>query len=207
VRLEQYGGDVTAAADEAEPVLHTKIRRAALSLFLEQGLQETTLRQIAERAQTSRAQLYEHFRTKDEIVRSIARRQAEGTGEILRWVNTQHHSRDLPERAVQRWVDSISSDDLQEIRFAVAYPAAFGSGGFGTFPYMRPLAAELLGPPDPSYAQLLLIAMAFQSVFSAVLAARDAEIPDSDVLAAARTMAGALAKAATGGDGDRLTAE
>jgi AcrR family transcriptional regulator len=48
-----------------------KIQSVALELFAEQGYEKTSLREIAERLGVTKAALYYHFRTKDDIVTSL----------------------------------------------------------------------------------------------------------------------------------------
>ncbi len=48
-----------------------RILAIALDLFVEQGYEETSLRQIAERVGVTKAALYYHFRSKDEILLTL----------------------------------------------------------------------------------------------------------------------------------------
>jgi AcrR family transcriptional regulator len=50
----------------------TRIQAAALELFAEQGLQQTSLREIAERLGMTKTALYHHFSSREELVRSLA---------------------------------------------------------------------------------------------------------------------------------------
>ena len=49
------------------------IRAVALELFAENGVEQTSLRQIAERLDISKAALYYHFPSKDELLAELAR--------------------------------------------------------------------------------------------------------------------------------------
>lgn len=51
----------------------TRIQAAALELFAEQGLQQTSLREIAERLGMTKTALYHHFSSRQELIRSLAR--------------------------------------------------------------------------------------------------------------------------------------
>jgi len=46
----------------------TRIQAVALELFTEQGYDATSLREIAERLGVTKAALYYHFKSKEEIV-------------------------------------------------------------------------------------------------------------------------------------------
>ena len=48
-----------------------RIQRVALELFAEQGYEGSSLREIAERLNVTKAALYYHFRTKEDIVSSL----------------------------------------------------------------------------------------------------------------------------------------
>jgi AcrR family transcriptional regulator len=48
-----------------------RIQRVALELFAEQGYEGSSLREIAERLNVTKAALYYHFRTKEDIVTSL----------------------------------------------------------------------------------------------------------------------------------------
>jgi AcrR family transcriptional regulator len=48
-----------------------RILQVALDLFIEQGYEKTSLREIAERIGVSKAALYYHFASKEEIFRTL----------------------------------------------------------------------------------------------------------------------------------------
>src|SRR3984885_14886077 len=48
-----------------------RIQQVALELFAEQGYERTSLREIAERRGVTKAALYYHFKSKEDIVRSF----------------------------------------------------------------------------------------------------------------------------------------
>jgi AcrR family transcriptional regulator len=48
-----------------------RIQQAALTLFLRQGYQRTSLREIADELAFSKAALYYHYRSKDELLRAV----------------------------------------------------------------------------------------------------------------------------------------
>ena len=57
--------------DEAAPGTRERIQQVALELFAEHGYDGTSLRQIAERLGITKAALYYHFQSKDDIVTSL----------------------------------------------------------------------------------------------------------------------------------------
>ena len=48
-----------------------RIQQVALELFAEQGYERTSLREVAERLGVTKAALYYHFKSKEDIVRSF----------------------------------------------------------------------------------------------------------------------------------------
>ena len=56
-----------------------RIQDVALELFTEQGYEATSLREIAERLGVTKAALYYHFKTKDDIVTSLVEDRVGGS--------------------------------------------------------------------------------------------------------------------------------
>ena len=66
-----------------------KIQQVALELFAEQGYDKTSLREIAERLKVTKAALYYHFRTKDDIVASLFDDYIHEIDRIVEWARGQ----------------------------------------------------------------------------------------------------------------------
>ncbi|HUY08914.1 MAG TPA: TetR/AcrR family transcriptional regulator [Candidatus Dormibacteraeota bacterium] len=67
-------------AEELEaPSTRERILAAALDLFTEQGFDKTSLREVSERVGVTKAALYYHFRSKEEMLSSLVER-AHGIG-------------------------------------------------------------------------------------------------------------------------------
>jgi AcrR family transcriptional regulator len=78
------GGDVAAAAGRVPSGTRERILDVALDLFVDQGFDKTSLREVAERLGVTKAALYYHFKSKDDIlftlhlpVHDLVRRAAE----------------------------------------------------------------------------------------------------------------------------------
>ena len=65
------GPGVASAADPAHPNTRERILDVALDLFIEQGFDGTSLRQIAEQLGVTKAALYYHFESKDDILLAL----------------------------------------------------------------------------------------------------------------------------------------
>jgi AcrR family transcriptional regulator len=64
-----------------------RIQAVALELFVEQGYDGTSLREIADRLELTKAALYYHFSTKEAIVRSLVDDYATAFDELLEWAD------------------------------------------------------------------------------------------------------------------------
>lgn len=62
-----------------------RIQQVALQLFTEQGYDKTSLREIAERLGVTKAALYYHFKSKDQILESLILDMDAAIQELLDW--------------------------------------------------------------------------------------------------------------------------
>ena len=67
----------------------SRIQVVALELFTEQGYEKTSLREIAERLGVTKAALYHHFRSKDEIVNSYVDDRLADLDDLIAWAREQ----------------------------------------------------------------------------------------------------------------------
>ena len=77
------------AAPAVEQDTKQRIRDVALELFADQGYDGTSLRQIAERLDITKAALYYHFKSKDEIVASVLQTMLEQVDALIDWAGGQ----------------------------------------------------------------------------------------------------------------------
>jgi AcrR family transcriptional regulator len=87
-----------------------KIQQVALALFAEQGYDKTSLREIAERLDVTKAALYYHFRTKDDILASVFEDYFTRIDEIVEWARAQG----TPTNAMRREILRRYADLLGE---------------------------------------------------------------------------------------------
>jgi AcrR family transcriptional regulator len=83
-----------------------RIRTVALTLFREQGSDKTSVREIAEQLDVSKAALYYHFRSKDELIASLAAPFMDGFRELLDAAEQQADG-DIPQRLVEGYIDLL----------------------------------------------------------------------------------------------------
>jgi AcrR family transcriptional regulator len=84
---------------DAGPAGHTprtdtrsRAQKVALELFAEQGYEKTSLREIAERLGVTKAALYYHFKSKEDIVHSFTDDYFTEIDALLDWAKGQPHS-------------------------------------------------------------------------------------------------------------------
>jgi AcrR family transcriptional regulator len=77
--------------DEAHPRSGTRerIQAVALELFAEQGYEKTSLREIAERLGVTKAALYYHFKSKEDIVSSLVEDYFGQIDALIEWGRSQ----------------------------------------------------------------------------------------------------------------------
>lgn len=77
-------GDGAVPAGPAAPGgTKARIRESALDLFVQQGYEKTSLREISDRLGITKAALYYHFTSKQELLQSITQPLLDGLEEIL----------------------------------------------------------------------------------------------------------------------------
>jgi AcrR family transcriptional regulator len=69
-----------------------RIQDVALELFAEQGYEKTSLREIAERLDVTKAALYYHFKTKEDILISVAEDLSRPVDAVIAWGEQQPRS-------------------------------------------------------------------------------------------------------------------
>ena len=86
----------------------SKIQAVALDLFGEQGYDKTSLREIAERLGVTKAALYYHFKTKEEIVTSLFQAADEGLQQLVAWTKDQEPTLENRRELVRLYARGIS---------------------------------------------------------------------------------------------------
>jgi AcrR family transcriptional regulator len=84
-----------------------RIQAVALELFIEQGYEATSLREIAERLGVTKAALYYHFKTKEDIVASLVQDRIEALEEMLDWAEKQPQGPELRRELIRRYSDEL----------------------------------------------------------------------------------------------------
>ncbi|KRD18725.1 MULTISPECIES: TetR/AcrR family transcriptional regulator [unclassified Streptomyces] len=85
-----------------------RIQDVALELFAEQGYEKTSLREIAERLEVTKAALYYHFKTKEEITVSIFTDLTKPIEDLIEWGKSQPHTLETKHELVRRYSRALS---------------------------------------------------------------------------------------------------
>ncbi|SCG73327.1 TetR/AcrR family transcriptional regulator [Micromonospora humi] len=92
-----------------------RIQAVALELFTEQGYEKTSLREIAERLNVTKAALYYHFKSKDEIVSSFADDRLRRMDELIAWAAEQPATLATRRTLIGRYADSMFAGELPKV--------------------------------------------------------------------------------------------
>lgn len=84
-----------------------RIQDVALELFAEQGYEKTSLREIAEHLDVTKAALYYHFKTKEEILVSIFEDLSRPMEELIEWGRQQPHSLETKQEIIRRYSEAL----------------------------------------------------------------------------------------------------
>ncbi|MFE2886184.1 TetR/AcrR family transcriptional regulator [Streptomyces graminifolii] len=84
-----------------------RIQDVALELFAEQGYEKTSLREIAEHLDVTKAALYYHFKTKEEILVSIFEDLTKPIEDLIEWGRGQPHTLETKQEIVRRYGDAL----------------------------------------------------------------------------------------------------
>ncbi|KOY57815.1 MULTISPECIES: TetR/AcrR family transcriptional regulator [unclassified Streptomyces] len=86
-----------------------RIQDVALELFAEQGYEKTSLREIAERLDVTKAALYYHFKTKEDIIISVFEDLTRPIDELIDWAKQQPPTLDMKREVLRRYSEAMAA--------------------------------------------------------------------------------------------------
>ncbi|MFG2991639.1 TetR/AcrR family transcriptional regulator [Streptomyces sp. NPDC048257] len=86
-----------------------RIQDVALELFAEQGYEKTSLREIAERLEVTKAALYYHFKTKEDIIISIFEDLTRPIDELIAWAEGQPRTLETKREVLRRYSEAMAA--------------------------------------------------------------------------------------------------
>jgi AcrR family transcriptional regulator len=131
-----------------------RIQQVALELFAEQGYERTSLREIAERLSVTKAALYYHFKSKEDIVRSFTEDYFSRLDALIAWGGSRPPSARTGHEVLERYI-SILMDGSEVFLFlernqSFVRSADGGKHRFEQFrPRMNALVDIIVGPDAP----------------------------------------------------------
>ncbi|MEV6767951.1 helix-turn-helix domain-containing protein [Nocardia sp. NPDC051030] len=163
-----------------------RIRAVAMELFTERGYEKTSLREIAERLGVTKAALYYHFRTKEDIVASLSEDLRRGIDEIVDWAEATPPGRDRAREIVTRYGVLLHGLGKDMIRFWHENQPAFRDLGFGTsLRYQFRVLADLMAAPDPTPLTVFHARQALLAISWSLSMMGDLDLSDEESSAAA----------------------
>ena len=88
-----------------------RIQQVAVELFTEQGYEKTSLREIAERLDVTKAALYYHFKSKEDIVASLVEDYYGRLDALVAWAQGQPRTTATRREILSRYVNLIAEGD------------------------------------------------------------------------------------------------
>jgi AcrR family transcriptional regulator len=139
-----------------------RIQVVALELFVEQGYEKTSLREIAEHLDVTKAALYYHFKTKEDILISISEDLTRPIDELIDWAQGRPRTLATKQEVLRRYNDALwGATDF--FRFVHENQATIRDLAIGeSFKTRITAVNELLKEPDsPLTAQVRLVTAVF----------------------------------------------
>ncbi|MZD04495.1 TetR family transcriptional regulator [Streptomyces sp. SID5785] len=152
-----------------------RIQDVALELFAEQGYEKTSLREISERLGVTKAALYYHFKTKEDIVVSLFTDLMAPIDELIAWAAQQPRTLETKHEILERYSSALA-DAAPLFRFMQENQATMRELSIGA--NFKERMQDLLTHLQPDDAALTERVRCFSAVFSmhaGMFLLRDAE--------------------------------
>jgi AcrR family transcriptional regulator len=102
------GGTMDGTRQRRRGNTRQRIQDVALELFAEQGYEKTSLREIAERLDVTKAALYYHFKSKEEILVGIFEDLSRPIEDLIEWGRQQPHSLETKQEIIRRYSEALA---------------------------------------------------------------------------------------------------
>ncbi|HVT68902.1 MAG TPA: helix-turn-helix domain-containing protein [Trebonia sp.] len=161
-----------------------RMQHVALELFAEQGYERTSLREIAERLGVTKAALYYHFKSKEDIVRSFTEDYFGRIDALIAWGSEQPPGPGTARELLDRYI-TIVMESGEVFRFlernqATIHTTEDGKHRFTQFrPRLRALMEIITGPDAPPRARIRAAAAIFAVSTSCMFFMKDE--PEADL--------------------------
>jgi AcrR family transcriptional regulator len=155
-----------------------RIQNVALELFTEHGYEKTSLREIAERLGVTKAALYYHFKSKDDIVNSLVEDRIDRLDDLIKWGRDQAPGAATRRALMRAYADEFFINEQHSVmRFFEQNQTVLKSLAAGQMMRERLLAlADVLAGRDAPPTAHLRAALSLFAVHSSWFAVRAPEI-------------------------------
>ena len=156
----------------------SRVQKVALELFAEQGYEKTSLREIAERLCVTKAALYYHFKSKEDIVHSFTEDYFTRLDAVIAWGREQPASAHTAHEVLDRYI-TIVLEGSEVFRFLERNQASLNESEHGKhrFEQFRPRLNALIeiitGPDAPPRSRVRVAAAFFAASTSCMFFTRD----------------------------------
>jgi AcrR family transcriptional regulator len=167
-----------------------RIQATALELFAEQGYEKTSLREIAERLGVTKAALYYHFNSKEDIVVSLFDGLLAEVDAIIAWFRESPRTPGTRRGLIERYARLVHDSPpgmrrlLQDVRLSMRELSV----GAHLQSRMRTLSGLLADPDAPALVQLKSV-MALLSINASMFVLQDSDLTPEERHAAGLTLA------------------
>jgi AcrR family transcriptional regulator len=164
-----------------------RIQQVALELFAAQGYERTSLREVAERLGVTKAALYYHFKSKEDIVCSFTEDYFGRIDGLIAWGREQPTSPQTAREVLDRYI-TIVMESGEVFRFLERNQATIHGteDGKHRFTQFRPRLAALMdiiaGPAAPPRERIRAASAIFAVSTSCMFFMKDVHDPDMEAI-------------------------
>jgi len=179
------------AESGGEADTRTRIQQVALELFTQNGYEATSLREIAEHLGVTKAALYYHFRTKDEIIESLVEDRLAKIEELIAWAAAEPHTLETRREFLRRYADLLHEQGHHTLmRFFERNQSSMTQHKAGVMMRGRMIQMlDLLSARDAPLPEQIRCSLAIFALHSTWFTVRDPDVTDEQRRAAALEVA------------------
>ncbi|WP_062385720.1 TetR/AcrR family transcriptional regulator [Demequina iriomotensis] len=144
-----------------------RIQEVALERFTENGYDQTSLREIAEDLGVTKAALYYHFKSKDEILESLLAAASTELDALIAWMRAEPSTRERRLEMIRRLAAVTHGVPGDVMRCVQQNEVALQNLGTGLVHDLKVRLWEAAQPADASIEDRLRIRMAIMAVLIA----------------------------------------
>jgi AcrR family transcriptional regulator len=157
-----------------------RIQDVALELFVERGYERTSLREIAEALDVTKAALYYHFKTKEDILISLFHDLTRPMDELIEWGRTQPRTLETKQEILRRYSEALVGG-APLFRFMQENQAAMRDLSIGAiFKDRMMVMHELIKEPEAGLADQVRCVSALFTMHAAMFVLQDIEADPED---------------------------